>query len=157
MDLLLGDEFKRWKKPVAGYTAAIDPSAAGYNFTSLAAQQLEPCPHESDGSVILEPGSFTLGITRERVELPESSRIAARVEGRSSLGRIGLGVHVTAPTIHSGFRGRITLEITNHGALPIKVRPGMVICQLIFDHVFGTPSAVMSGMFQDQTSVGGKR
>jgi len=156
VDLSLGKEFKRWRASSAGFGVTIDPAHDGYNYADLASQQLELCPLESDSSVTLRPKDFILGITEERVELPEHSRIAARVEGRSSLGRIGLGVHVTAPTIHSGFRGKITLEITNHGAYQIKLRPGMVICQLIFEQVFGTPSSVMEGAFQDQTSVSGK-
>ena len=111
---------------------------------------------ESDGSVILRPGDFIVALTEERVEIRESARIAARVEGKSSLARIGLGVHITAPTIHAGFRGYITLEIKNHGDLPIKLVPGMPVCQLIFEMVFGTPSITMSGIFQDQKSVGGR-
>ena len=59
-----------------------------------------------------------LGWTAEYVELPIDSRIAARVEGKSSLARLGLGVHITAPTIHAGFPGQIRLEIVNHGHLP---------------------------------------
>jgi dCTP deaminase len=157
VDLTLGDEFKRWRAPVPGYSGAIDPSAHGYDYNTIATSFLEPYPTESDGSVILAPQQFMLGITHERVELPEPSRIAARVEGRSSLGRLGLGIHVTAPIIHSGFRGKVTLEMTNHGTYPIKLRPGLAICQLVFEHVFGTPAAAMRGVFQDQTSVSGKK
>jgi len=65
-------------------------------------------------------------------------------------------VHITAPTIHAGFKGNIALEIKNHGVLPIRLRPGMLICQLIFEQVFGTPSRTMAGIFQDQGSVTGK-
>jgi dCTP deaminase len=78
------------------------------------------------------------------------------VEGKSSLARIGLGVHVTAPTIHAGFEGLITLEIKNHGTAAIRLRPGMPICQLIFESVFGTPSVVLEGIFQNQQSVSGR-
>ena len=146
----------RWKDPVAGYDGVIDPSADGYSYAVLGKEMLESFPTEIDGSIKLKPRQFALGITRERIELPESSRIAARVEGRSSLARIGLGVHVTAPTIHAGFRGTITLEMTNHGPHPIRLRPGMAICQLIFEQVFGTPIATMTGAFQDQMTVFGK-
>lgn len=106
-----------------------------------------------ENALVLKPGEFILALTRERVELPETTRIAARVEGKSSLARIGLAVHVTAPTIHAGFKGNITLEIKNHGVLPIRLTVGMPICQLIFEMVFGTPSKVMSGIFQNQRSV----
>lgn len=156
VDLTLGEELWRWKPPVPGFSGAIDPGGPGYEYHTLAQGMLEPCPLEIDGSILLRRGLFMLGITRERVELPEASRLAARVEGRSSLARVGLGIHVTAPTIHVGFRGQITLEITNHGAHDLKLRPGMEICQLILEQVFGTPAAAMSGTFQDQTSVRGK-
>jgi dCTP deaminase len=156
LDLTLGTEFKRWQVFKSGVEVTVDPSAASFNYASLAEQYLSPVQQETDGSVLLKPKDFLLGITRERVELPLTSRLAARVEGRSSLARLGLGVHVTAPTIHAGFRGFITLEITNHGALPLKLRPGLKICQLIFEQVFGTPSLDMGGIFQDQTSVSGR-
>jgi dCTP deaminase len=86
----------------------------------------------------LVPRKLTLGWTIERVELPAHSRLAARVEGKSSLARLGLGVHITAPTIHSGFANPIRLEIINHGVVPIRLRVGMRICQLIFELTFGT-------------------
>jgi dCTP deaminase len=61
------------------------------------------------------------------------------VEGKSSLARLGLGVHITAPTIHSGFGNSIRLEIINHGAVPIRLRAGMRICQIVFELTLGTP------------------
>src|SRR5207244_1399540 len=136
LDLTLGDgEFKRWKSPSdPGISVTVDPSQPGF-FRDLAEQFLEEVTREQDGSVIIQPRELVLALTRERVELPEKSRLAARVEGRSSLARLGLGVHVTAPTIHSGFKGKITLEITNHGPFPIKLRPGLHVCQLIFEQV----------------------
>lgn len=60
-----------------------------------------------DGYFLLERNDFRLAITHERVELPKESKIAARVEGRSTLARLGLAVHMTAPTIHCGFAGNI--------------------------------------------------
>jgi dCTP deaminase len=157
VDLTLGSkEFKRWKAPPSpAISIIVDPSQKG-SLADLAAQFLEDIPLESDGSVLIRPQEFLLALTHERVELPEESRLAARVEGRSSLARLGLGVHVTAPTIHSGFNGQITLEITNHGVFPIKLRPGMRICQLILEMLFGTPASAMTGSFQDQSSVTGR-
>lgn len=156
VDLTLGGtDFKRWKAPgQPGIGLFIDAAHPGYFQT--AAQLLEDVPRENDGSVIVQPGDFLLALTAERVELPEEARLAARVEGKSSHARIGLGIHITAPTIHAGFTGQITLEIKSHGVLPIKLRPGMPICQLIFEMVFGTPSITMEGLFQNQTSVRGQ-
>lgn len=155
LDLTLGErEFKRWKAPAPETSVVIDPSQPDF-FRSVAGQLLEDVPTNPDGSVVIAPGQFVLAMTKERVELPETSRLAARVEGRSSLARLGLGVHVTAPTIHSGFKGEITLEITNHGSYPIQLRPGMRICQLILEMLSGTPSIAMTGIFQNQQTVTG--
>jgi dCTP deaminase len=88
----------------------------------------------------------------EYVNLPMDSRLAARVEGKSSLARIGVGVHITAPTIHAGFEGQIRLEIMNHGHLPVTIKPGMRICQLIFEQTLGTPERGYKGKFSGQKS-----
>jgi dCTP deaminase len=79
---------------------------------------------------VLHPGEFVLGSTIERVGL--SSAYVARLEGKSSLGRLGLLCHATAGWIDPGFRGHITLELSNVANLPIRVYPGMPIGQLSF-------------------------
>lgn len=78
---------------------------------------------------VLHPNEFILGATEERVEL--SSDIAAKIQGRSSLGRLGIVIQ-TAGWVDPGFRGDLTLEITNFGKVPVKMYPGMKVCQLIF-------------------------
>ena len=78
------------------------------------------------------------------------ARVAARVEGKSSLARLGLAVHVTAPTIHAGFEGQSQLEVINHGRLPIRLRAGMAICQLIFEQTLGFPEIGYGGQFSGQ-------
>lgn len=103
---------------------------------------------------------FLLGWTIEKVQLPHTSRIAARVEGKSSLARIGIGVHITAPTIHAGFGYRpndpafegnpIQLEIWNAGPLKVRLVKGLRICQLIFEEVHGTPNKGYDGKFSIQ-------
>jgi dCTP deaminase len=86
---------------------------------------------EGDGEpFILHPGEFALGSTYEVVSLPDD--IAARVEGKSSLGRLGLLTHATAGFIDPGFTGHVTLELANVATLPIKLWPGMKIGQLCF-------------------------
>ena len=79
---------------------------------------------------VLHPGEFVLGSTLETVTLPDD--LAARVEGKSSLGRLGLLTHATAGFVDPGFRGHITLELSNVATLPIKLWPGMKIGQLCF-------------------------
>lgn len=66
-------------------------------------------------------------MTKEFVEIPKGSKIAARVEGKSSLARTGLTIHMTAPTIHADFSGTIALEMYNFGVYPVRLRPGMRI------------------------------
>ena len=79
---------------------------------------------------VIHPGEFVLGRTLERVELPDD--IVARIEGKSSLGRLGLIVHATAGFVDPGFKGTLTLEITNLTRVPIKLYPGLLIAQLSF-------------------------
>lgn len=86
-------------------------------------------PHP-DEAFVLHPGEFVLASTYECVELPDD--IAARLEGKSSLGRLGLITHSTAGFIDPGFGGHITLELSNLASLPIKLWPGMKIGQLCF-------------------------
>jgi len=85
-------------------------------------------PH--DEPFILHPGEFVLGSTYEKVSLADT--IAARLEGKSSLGRLGLLTHSTAGFIDPGFTGHVTLELSNVATLPIKLWPGMKIGQLCF-------------------------
>ena len=85
-----------------------------------------------------------LGYTNEVVGLPQ--HLGGRIEGKSSFARIGLFVHISAPTVHPGFHNRIMLELYNVGPLPIRVRPGDTICQLILERVEG--EGLYQGQFQ---------
>ena len=106
----------------------------------------------------LPPGTFVLAQTREKITLAGERRtdwngkalVAARVEGKSSFARCGLLVHFTAPTIHCGFSGTITLEMICLGRYPIKLKPGMAICQLLIEEVVGDPQGYKS-QFQEQS------
>lgn len=99
----------------------IDPSIEQADLTRL----IEP---EADEPFILHPGEFVLGSSYEVVSLPDD--IAGRLEGKSSLGRLGLLTHSTAGFIDPGFSGHVTLELSNVATLPIKLFPGMKIGQL---------------------------
>ena len=85
---------------------------------------------DADQPFILHPGEFVLGSTFEMVSLPDD--VAARLEGKSSLGRLGLLTHSTAGFIDPGFSGHVTLELSNVATLPIKLWPGMKIGQMCF-------------------------
>ena len=91
---------------------------------------------------VVHPGDFVLGVTLEKVKLPND--IVARVEGRSSLGRLGIIVHSTAGFIDAGFEGTITLEITNINNVPVALYPGMRVCQLAFE-TMSSPAEVPYG------------
>ena len=84
----------------------------------------------ADGAFMLHPGEFVLGSTLERVAVPDD--LVARVEGKSSLGRLGLLIHSTAGFIDAGFDGHVTLELANVANLPITLYPGMKIGQISF-------------------------
>ncbi|WP_341395161.1 dCTP deaminase [Arthrobacter sp. G119Y2] len=103
--------------------AHIDPSLDQPDLTRLV--EVDP-----DEPFILHPGEFVLGSTYETVTLPDD--IAARLEGKSSLGRLGLLTHSTAGFIDPGFSGHVTLELSNMATLPIKLWPGSKIGQLCF-------------------------
>ena len=102
---------------------------------------------------ILHPGEFVLGSTYEVISLPAD--VAARVEGKSSLGRLGLLTHATAGFVDPGFSGHVTLELANVATLPIKLYPGMKIGQFCFfrlsspsEHPYG--SAKYGSRYQGQ-------
>jgi len=103
--------------------AVIDPSQDQPDLTRLVEV-------DGDEPFVLHPGEFVLGSTFEQVTLPDD--IAARLEGKSSLGRLGLLTHSTAGFIDPGFSGHVTLELSNVATLPITLWPGMKIGQMCF-------------------------
>jgi dCTP deaminase len=86
-----------------------------------------------DGVFMLHPGEFVLGSTLERISVPDD--LVARIDGKSSLGRLGLLIHSTAGFVDPGWDGNITLELANVASLPITIYPGMRIGQLSFMHM----------------------
>jgi dCTP deaminase len=124
----------------------IDPSVEQPDLTRL----IEARPDEP---FVLHPGEFALASTYEVVSLPDD--IAGRLEGKSSLGRLGLLTHSTAGFIDPGFSGHVTLELSNVATLPIMLWPGMKIGQLCLfrlsspaEHPYG--SAVYGSRYQGQ-------
>ncbi|HEY0329969.1 MAG TPA: dCTP deaminase [Rhodopseudomonas sp.] len=130
----------------------VDPTHAQYNTDRALKELTKSHTIDAKTGFDLIPRHLILGWTREYVRLPIDARLAARVEGKSSLARMGIGVHITAPTIHAGFEGQIRLEIVNHGHLPITLRPDMKICQLIFEQTLGTPQKGYQGQFSGQAA-----
>lgn len=151
VDLTLAPTIRVWRRNnLAGVEErVISPGGVGYDYRRVVNVFTDSFELGDEGHV-LEPGAFLLGWTAERIELPSASRLAARVEGKSSLARLGIAVHVTAPTIHAGFGGHLQLELCNHGILRVRILPAMRVCQVVFEQTLGTPDKGYSGLFADQ-------
>jgi dCTP deaminase len=120
VDLRLGDSFRVFHNH---RVAAIDLRDPPANLT-------EEVTVGSGEPFVIHPGEFCLGRTLEWVELPDD--VVARVEGKSSVGRLGLIVHATAGFVDPGWKGTLTLELNNLTRVPIKLYPGLLIAQLSF-------------------------
>jgi len=163
VDLTLANVVLEWapKSPAGGgRIPPIQPNQKNFNVQGM----MEDPQYSRRVSIdpvhgyILHPNEFILGFTCEKVRFPNRCRIAARVEGKSSLARLGLGIHVTAPTIHAGFGAEkltdpgsnIQLEIFDLSPWDIKLEAGMRICQLILEEVREVPTTGYSGQFNKQ-------
>lgn len=129
VDLRLGEDFKRFQlcRGVLDVRDQDSISEKSYSQKIPEGAPVQVCP-----------GEFLLSVTREKVKLPPD--LVGRVEGRSSVGRIGLAVHVTAGYIDPGFNGQITLELANLNRYPIRLYVGMRIAQIVFERTT-TPAA----------------
>jgi dCTP deaminase len=120
IDVTLDNLFRVFRNDTTPY---IDPKEPQEDLTELV-------EIPEDRAFILHPGEFVLGSLAERVQLPDD--LVARLEGKSSLGRLGLLIHSTAGFVDAGFDGYLTLELSNVANLPIALYPGMKIGQLSF-------------------------
>ena len=144
VDLRLDRHFRTFNNHA--YTH-IDPALQQDDLTRMVE------PPGPDEAFVLHPGEFVLGSTYEVISLPDD--IAGRLEGKSSLGRLGLLTHSTAGFIDPGFSGHVTLELSNVANLPIRLWPGMKVGQLCLfrlsspaEHPYGSP--VYGSRYQDQ-------
>jgi dCTP deaminase len=134
IDLRLGNRFGVFKH-VAFPFIDVGMGAGTFAMSEDVMSEIEIADTES---FFLHPGEMALGITIEHVSLADD--IVGCLDGRSSLARLGLLVHVTAHTIDPGWDGRITLEFVNIGRLPLALRPGMRICAISFEPLSGPTS-----------------
>jgi len=104
---------------------------------------------------VLHPNEFVLGTTLEWVRMPK--HLAASVDGRSSIGRLGVCAHVTAGFIDPGFEGQITLEMVNFGKVAVKLWPGFRVCQLVVSMLYTECSKGYQGRYQGQVGATGSR
>ena len=123
VDMRLGDEFKVFKVIRKAYIDPKDEDDISSYMEEVKVPQGE--------AFIIHPNEFALATTAEYVKIPDD--LVARVEGRSSMGRLGVTMHVTAGFIDPGFEGNITLEISNIGAMPVALYPGQRVCQIVFE------------------------
>lgn len=125
MDLHLGNSFKLYEHSKFALLDPKKPETFVGNSRTIVVPEGE--------AFIVQPGEFVLGVTVESVSVPDD--LVVRVEGRSSLGRLGIIVHSTAGFIDPGFSGTVTLEISNLNRMPVALYPGMRICQLAFQQM----------------------
>ena len=138
IDLTLGNDFILYRSSSNSVIDAVDKKIP---------EGLEEKITLSDkNTLIIRPRDFVLGSTYEKIELPKT--LAGRLEGKSSLGRLGLVIHSTAGKVDPGFKGNLVLEITNIGTVPIVLHPRMRICQLLFEQL----SQATSQSYSDRTS-----
>jgi dCTP deaminase len=123
VDLRIGKEFKGFKIIRKPCIDPMDQSDLESYMESFFLDEGEP--------FIIHPGEFALATTYETIKLPHD--LVARVEGRSSMGRLGVTMHVTAGYIDPGFQGKITLEISNIGKMPVALYSGQRVCQIVFE------------------------
>ena len=138
VDVRVANEFRVFHNNRRGY---IDVREANDDLTEIVTIP--------DGEAfMLHPGEFVLGSTLERVALPDD--LVARLEGKSSLGRLGLLIHSTAGYIDPGFDGTITLELSNVARLPISIYPGMAIGQISYLQMTTPVDRPYRGKYQGQ-------
>ncbi|MFA6038798.1 MAG: dCTP deaminase [Candidatus Peribacteraceae bacterium] len=125
MDLHLGNAFKLYEHSKFAILDPKKPETFTGNMRLITVAEGEP--------FIVQPGEFVLGVTQEKITVPDD--LVVRVEGRSSLGRLGIIVHSTAGFVDPGFSGTITLEISNLNRLPVALYPGMRVCQIAFEQM----------------------
>jgi dCTP deaminase len=127
VDMLLGNSFRIFRTSSIPF---IDTKKATENCT-------DTIKVEDGNPFIIHPGEFVLGIVREYVRMPPD--LVGSVDGRSSLGRLGVMIHTTSSSINPGWEGRIVLEITNLGKTPVALYPGQRVAKLTF-HKMTSPS-----------------
>ena len=126
----------------------VDPTVPGFDVMAFLRRNGRTIIIPEAGSYEMPPNQLVIGRTLETIQLP--LHLAGRIEGKSSLARLGLSIHVTAPIIHAGFAGPLYLEMNNIGPYRILLRRAMEIAQLILEHT-GLPAlSGYEGQFQQQ-------
>jgi len=140
--------FNRDQKPSGGFPGEVN--VGRFEYRGFADRYLIPVPDQSEdddrlvfcrgNAVVVRPGGYVLWMTREWIETPyDDARLITFVNAKSTRARLGMVVHMTAPTIQAGWGGQITLEIGNFGPFSLVLEPGAAICQLTVATISSTP------------------
>ncbi|MBI4991309.1 dCTP deaminase [Candidatus Gottesmanbacteria bacterium] len=125
IDLRLGFAFRVFNRSQIPYFDPYNKNYSGELTSEVKVKKNEP--------FVLQPGDFVLATTIETFALPDN--LLARLEGRSSLGRLGIVVHSTASIFEPGWRGKVVMEMGNQGRMPVALYPGMRVCALTFEEL----------------------
>lgn len=125
LDLRLGNVYRVFNHSKTPFIDPTDPATLKDLTTEVRVREGQP--------FTVQPGEFILAMTKEYVEMPDD--LTGELEGRSSIGRLGIVVHSTAANIDAGFRGHITLELGNMGRIPVMLYSGMRICSITFEEL----------------------
>jgi dCTP deaminase len=133
VDVHLGDKVYEWAKQPGGATLTVSlwkKTPDEFRFRTFAETYLKEVPLDNCGLITLRPKTFYLADLREHTALPPN--IAMHIQGKSTLARLGVLIHLTAPHAHAGWKGQLALELYNLGPFNIELKPDMIIGQLTF-------------------------
>ncbi len=147
VDLRLGNEITTFRRGPEGAETIVDLGRMR-NVEDVIKEYGDTKALAEGETFRLDPGQFVLAYTLEYIEMP--NYLTARVEGRSSLGRLGISIHQTAPTVHATFQGQLRLEILNGGPFPCLLHPGLRICQLVLQKLSTPSETTLASQFQGQ-------
>lgn len=145
VDLRLGSQFRVFNHSKIAYIDPNNPKLADEMMGEVTLSEGEP--------FILQPGDFVLATTMETITLPDD--LIGRLEGRSSLGRLGIVVHSTASIFDPGWEGMVVMELGNLGRMPVALYPGMRICSMTFEQL-SSPARVPYGKKKTAKYIGQK-
>ena len=143
VDLRLGKEFKVFKYTQEAFIDSKNPK-----------EYTEDIILENESHLILHPKEFVLGITKEKIRMPDD--LVGYVDGRSSLGRLGITAHITSAWVDPGFEGRLVLEVANLGKMPVTIYPDMRVAKLLFFKLTSPaekPYNMRDSKYKNQTTV----
>jgi dCTP deaminase len=162
VEVHLGNRVYVWEKQSSGSVLTVSlwkrlgaSESGAFDYREFAARNLKVVPADSDGIITMRPHTFYLADLKQFTKLPHD--VAMQIQGKSSLARLGVLVHLTAPHAHAGWEGTLTLEIYNLGPFNIELKPGIPIGQLSFWRVDNPTQDIPRGQFSGQADAAGRQ